>query len=104
MSGSQSEALARRFPSDFVLGVATSAYQIEGAAAADGRGSSIWDDFCRLPNAIADGTSGEIACDHYHRLESDLDLMQGLGIPAYRFSISWPRVRPDGGTATNGPG
>src|SRR5579863_2171053 len=101
MTDSQAEALARRFPPDFVLGVATSAYQIEGAVAADGRGPSIWDDFCRVPGAIADGSSGEIACDHYHRLESDLDLMQRLGIPAYRFSISWPRVRPDGGTANN---
>jgi beta-glucosidase len=104
MTDSQAEALARRFPSGFVLGVATSAYQIEGAAAADGRGPSIWDDFCRLPGAIADGSSGEIACDHYHRLEADLDLMQGLGIPAYRFSISWPRVRPDGGAAINEAG
>jgi beta-glucosidase len=98
---SQAEALARRLPADFVLGVATSAYQIEGAAATDGRGPSIWDDFCRLPGAIADGSSGELACDHYHRLESDLDLMQRLGIPAYRFSISWPRVRPDGGVEIN---
>jgi beta-glucosidase len=104
MTDSQAEALARRFPPGFVLGVATSAYQIEGAVASDGRGPSIWDDFCRLPGAIADGSSGETACDHYHRLQSDLDLMQGLGIPAYRFSISWPRVRPDGGTAVNEPG
>ena len=101
MTDSQAEALARRFPSTFVLGVGTSAYQIEGAATADGRGPSIWDDFCRLPGAIADGTSGETACDHYHRLESDLDLMQRLGVPAYRFSISWPRVRPDGGPGNN---
>jgi beta-glucosidase len=104
MTDSQPEALARRFPADFVWGAATSAYQIEGAVTAEGRGPSIWDDFCRVPGAIADGSNGEIACDHYHRLESDLDLMQGLGIPAYRFSIAWPRVRPDGGTASNEPG
>ena len=101
MSDSRAEALARRFPAGFVWGVATSAYQIEGAVAADGRGASIWDDFCRIPGAIADGSSGEIACDHYHRLQSDLDLMQGLGMPAYRFSISWPRVLPDGGPHVN---
>lgn len=95
------EALARRFPPGFAWGVATSAYQIEGAAASDGRGPSIWDEFCRQPGAIADGSSGETACDHYHRVQSDLDLMQGLGIPAYRFSISWPRVRPGGYGAVN---
>ncbi|HUA23892.1 MAG TPA: GH1 family beta-glucosidase [Steroidobacteraceae bacterium] len=103
-SNSGIEALARRFPAGFLWGVSTSAYQIEGAAASDGRGPSIWDEFCRLPGAIADGSSGETACDHYHRLQSDLDLMQRLGIPAYRFSISWPRVRPDGGAAGNEPG
>ena len=101
MSDSQATALARRFPADFAWGVATSAYQIEGAVTADGRGPSIWDDFCRLPGVIADGSSGEVACEHYHRLQSDLDLMQDLGIPAYRFSISWPRVRPDGDGANN---
>ncbi|MHB8813332.1 MAG: GH1 family beta-glucosidase [Steroidobacteraceae bacterium] len=104
MTDSQPEALVRRFPEGFVWGAATSAYQIEGAVTADGRGPSIWDDFCRVPGAIADGSSGEIACDHYHRLESDLDLMQELGIPAYRFSIAWPRVRPEGGTSSNVPG
>ena len=104
MTDSQPEALVRRFPEDFVWGAATSAYQIEGAVTADGRGPSIWDDFCRVPGAIVDGSSGEVACDHYHRLESDLDLMQELGIPAYRFSIAWPRVRPEGGTASNEPG
>jgi beta-glucosidase len=104
MTDSQPEALVRRFPAGFVWGAATSAYQIEGAVTADGRGPSIWDDFCRVPGAIADGSSGEIACDHYHRLESDLDLMQELGIPAYRFSIAWPRVRPEGGTVSNEPG
>jgi beta-glucosidase len=101
MKDSRAEVLARRFPPGFVWGVATSAYQIEGAAQSDGRGPSIWDDFCRIPGVIADGSSGEMACDHYHRLHSDLDLMRALGIPAYRFSISWPRVRPDGRSGAN---
>jgi beta-glucosidase len=93
--------LCRRFPRDFVWGVATSAFQIEGAWHADGRGPSIWDDFCRQPGAIADGSSGEIACDHYNRLESDLDLLAGIGVRAYRFSIAWPRVQPLGRGAIN---
>ncbi len=84
------------FPADFVWGVATSSFQIEGAAQADGKGESIWDRFCRQPGAIADGSNGDIACDHYHRLDADLDLIAGLGIDAYRFSVSWPRVQPDG--------
>lgn len=104
MNDSPARLLAQRFPADFIWGAATSAYQIEGAVNADGRGPSIWDEFCRLPGAIADGSSGEVACDHYHRLESDLDLMQRLGIPAYRFSIAWPRVRPDGGRIDNEQG
>lgn len=84
------------FPPDFVWGVATSAFQIEGAAHTDGKGESIWDRFCRVPGAIADGSDGQVACDHYHRLESDLDLIASLGVDAYRFSVSWPRVRPLG--------
>ena len=90
-------ALTRsQFPSDFIWGVATSAYQIEGAHDVDGRGPSIWDVFCKQPGAIADGSNGQVACDHYHRWEADLDLMADLGVNAYRFSISWPRVQPDG--------
>jgi beta-glucosidase len=88
--------LRRRFPASFVWGVATSAFQIEGAARAYGKGPSIWDEFCRVPGAIADGSNGDVACDHYHRLESDLDLLADLGVSAYRFSISWPRVQPLG--------
>ncbi|HEY2927578.1 GH1 family beta-glucosidase [Piscinibacter sp.] len=88
----------------FLWGAATSAYQIEGAAAEDGRGPSIWDTFCRIPGAIADASSGDIACDHYHRLDSDLDLMRGLGLQAYRFSVSWSRVQPAGAGAVNPPG
>ncbi len=92
------------FPADFVWGVATSAFQIEGAASADGKGPSIWDQFCRVPGAIADASNGDIACDHYHRWASDLDLIAGLGVDAYRFSVSWPRVRPGGSGAWNEAG
>lgn len=96
--------LSRRFPRDFVWGVATSAFQIEGAANAEGKGASIWDDFCRVPGAIADGSNADIACDHYHRLDSDLDLVAHLGVDAYRFSISWPRIQPLGAGAENAAG
>jgi beta-glucosidase len=89
------------FPEDFVWGVATSSFQIEGASAEDGKGPSIWDSFCRVPGVIADGSDGHMACDHYHRLESDLDLIASLGVDAYRFSVSWPRVRPGGSGAWN---
>src|SRR5512139_2425242 len=89
-------ALARRFPADFVWGVATSAYQVEGAAREDGRGDSIWDEFCRRPGAIKDGSSGERACDHYHHVAEDIALIASLGVNAYRFSLAWPRVQPTG--------
>ena len=92
------------FPKDFVWGVATSAFQIEGAGIEDGKGRSIWDDFCRVPGAIADASDGDIACDHYQRWEADLDLIAGLGVDAYRFSVSWPRVRPTGDGAWNAKG
>ena len=81
------------FPSDFVFGTATAAYQIEGAPTEDGKVASIWDTFTHTPGTIADGTTGDVACDHYHRAESDLDLMADLGVDAYRFSISWPRIQ-----------
>jgi beta-glucosidase len=93
-----------RFPDDFVWGVATSAFQIEGAATEDGKGPSIWDTFCRKPGAIADGSNGDVACDHVHRWEQDLDLIADLGVDAYRFSVSWPRVRPGGSGAWNDRG
>ncbi len=99
------KTLARSdFPANFVWGVATSAFQIEGAATTDGKGLSIWDTFCRQPGAIADGSNGDIACDHYHRLDSDLDTIASLGVNAYRFSVSWPRVRPGGVGAWNEKG
>ena len=88
--------LAQPFPADFAWGFAASAYQIEGAAAEDGRGPSIWDTFARQPGAIADGSTGDVACDHYHRYPEDVRLMADLGARAYRFSISWSRVLPDG--------
>lgn len=84
------------FPTGFVWGVATSAYQIEGAVAADGRGPSIWDAFCRLSGAIRTGESGDITTDHYHRHREDVRLMARIGVHAYRFSISWPRIQPTG--------
>jgi len=87
----------RVFPSDFLFGVATAAYQIEGAAHEDGRTDSIWDAFARVPGAVVDGHDGEVACDHYHRYESDVAMMADLGLQTYRFSTSWSRIRPDGG-------
>ena len=96
--------LARQFPPDFVWGVATSAFQIEGAAFEDGKGESIWDRFCRVPGVIADASNGNVACDHYHRLDPDLDLVAGLGVDIYRFSVSWPRVQPAGEGAWNDKG
>ena len=92
------------FPHDFVWGTAASAYQIEGAVRLDGRGESVWDRFCRVPGAIADGTNGDIGCDHYHRYTGDIALMQDLGVGAYRLSIAWPRVLPTGRGAPNPAG
>jgi beta-glucosidase len=96
-----SAALARRFPADFTWGFAASAYQIEGAAAEDGRGASIWDTFSRVPGAVVNGDNGDVACDHYHRYREDVALLAEMGTSAYRFSISWPRVIPAGTGAAN---
>lgn len=85
-----------RFPENFIWGSATASYQIEGGANEDGRGESIWDRFCRNPGNIEDGSSGDIACDHYHRFEQDVELMKYLGLKSYRLSIAWPRLFPDG--------
>jgi len=82
--------------SEFVWGVATSSYQIEGAANEGGRGQSIWDTFCKVPGKVANFDNGDNACDHYHRFKEDLDLMKWMGVKAYRFSVAWPRVIPDG--------
>jgi beta-glucosidase len=89
------------FPSGFVWGAATAAYQIEGAARDDGRGPSIWDTFAHTPGKIRAGHTGDVACDHYHRYPDDVRLMAELGLPAYRFSVSWPRVQPDGSGPVN---
>jgi beta-glucosidase len=88
--------LARRFPPGFLWGTATAAYQIEGAWKEGGKGPSIWDEFCRRPGAIRNGDTGEVACDHVHRFGEDVALMAELGLNAYRFSISWPRVLAEG--------
>jgi beta-glucosidase len=85
-----------RFPEGFVWGAATAAYQIEGAVAEDGRGPSIWDTFSHTPGKTLNGDTGDVACDHYHRWRDDIALMRALGIGAYRFSIAWPRVQPQG--------
>jgi beta-glucosidase len=92
------------FPPGFVWGVATSSFQIEGAAVEDGKGPSIWDRFCRVPGAIADASDGDIACNHYQRWAEDIELVAKLGVDAYRFSVSWPRVRPGGSGAWNEKG
>ena len=85
----------------FTWGVSTSSYQIEGAANEGGRGPSIWDTFSRIPGAVANADNGDIACDHYHRYNEDLDLMKWLGVGAYHFSIAWPRVIPTGSGPLN---
>lgn len=92
------------FPDDFVWGVSTSATQIEGAAREDGRGESIWDRFATRPGRILDRSTPAVSVDHYHRMESDVALMQELGIKAYRFSVAWPRVLPEGEGRANEPG
>jgi beta-glucosidase len=92
------------FPNGFVWGAATAAYQIEGAWNEDGRGESIWDRFSHTPGRILDGSSGDVACDHYHRFGEDVALMKEHELGAYRFSVSWPRVMPTGTHAVNRKG
>lgn len=92
------------FPKDFLWGAASSAYQIEGAAHEDGRGDSVWDAFCRTPGAVFENHTGETACDHYHRFREDAEIMRRLALRAYRFSISWSRVLPEGVGALNEKG
>ena len=99
--GSQSALATAAFPPDFLWGAATSAYQIEGAVHEDGRALSVWDRFAAMPGATYRGETGEIAADHYHRMEEDVALMAELNLNAYRFSLSWPRILPQGSGAVN---
>jgi beta-glucosidase len=92
------------FPKDFVWGSATASYQIEGAALEDGKGLSVWDVFSRQPGKTWQGETGEVACDHYHLYKEDVALMKAIGLQAYRFSVSWPRVMPSGTGAVNAKG
>jgi beta-glucosidase len=96
--------MANQFPTDFLWGAATAAYQIEGAAHEDGRSESIWDRFCATPGKVRNGDTGAIACDFYHRYPEDIALMRELGIDAFRFSIAWPRILPDGRGRVNQAG
>src|ERR687894_98375 len=100
-TGTQNQRLSSDFPSGFLWGTATSAYQVEGAVNEDGRGPSIWDPFSHPPGNVLHGDTGDIACDHYHRLEEDLELMASLGVRAYRFSVAWPRIQPQGSGPAN---
>lgn len=93
-----------KFPEDFVWGAAAASYQVEGAAYEDGKGLSVWDMFCRKPGAVWRGQTGDVACDHYHRYKEDVGLMKEIGLQAYRFSVSWPRVMPEGTGAVNEKG
>ncbi|HWO64807.1 MAG TPA: GH1 family beta-glucosidase [Umezawaea sp.] len=99
--GQRATEATAELPANFLWGVATSAYQIEGAVAEDGRTPSIWDTFCRVPGAVIRQENGDVACDHYHRMPQDVELIAGLGVDSYRFSISWPRVQPGGRGAVN---
>ncbi|EPJ39112.1 putative Beta-glucosidase [Streptomyces afghaniensis 772] len=92
------------FPAGFFFGAATASYQIEGAYDQDGRGPSIWDTFCREPGRVADGATGDVACDHYHRYREDIALLRELGVDSYRFSIAWPRIQPAGSGPANSAG
>jgi beta-glucosidase len=97
-------AIANAFPATFLWGAATSSYQIEGATREDGRGPSIWDQFAATPGAVYQGHTGDVAADHYHRMQEDVNLMAEMGLGAYRFSIAWPRILPQGTGAVNAPG
>jgi len=95
------ESRARAFPEGFLWGTATSAYQVEGGAQSDGRGPSVWDTFSHTPGKVRGGDTGDIACDFYHRSEDDLDRLKALGLAAFRFSVSWPRLQAEGRGAVN---
>src|SRR4051812_37393762 len=93
-----------RLPAGFRFGASTASYQIEGAVHEGGRGVSIWDTFCAEPDRIADGSSGAVACDHYHRYGEDVGLMRDLGLDGYRLSVAWPRIQPEGSGRANPEG
>jgi beta-glucosidase len=93
-----------KFPDNFLWGTATCSYQIEGAVKEDGRGESIWDVFSHTPGKTLNGDTGDVACDHYHRWQDDIKIMQSLGYPNYRFSLGWPRILPNGRGKINQPG
>jgi beta-glucosidase len=97
-------ALIASLPANFRWGVATSAYQIEGAYDEDGRGTSIWDTYCRTPGMVDGGHNGDVACDHYHRMPQDVALIKSLGVDVYRFSVAWPRIQADGTGPANQKG
>jgi beta-glucosidase len=104
-NGGNGKAAGRRsFPDGFLWGVATAAYQVEGGVSEGGRGPSVWDTFSHTPGKVRRGDTGDIACDAYHRLDEDLDLLTELGVLAYRFSISWPRIQPAGTGPANAAG
>ena len=92
------------FKKDFMWGAATASYQVEGAAKEDGRGLSVWDVFCEKQGKIKDKSNGDIACDQYHRYEEDIELMAKMGLKAYRFSLSWSRILPEGTGKVNEKG
>ena len=104
MSSNRGEGLDVGLPPGFLFGTSTASYQVEGAATLDGRGASIWDTFTAEPGRVVDGSSGTVACDHYHRWREDVELMKRLGADGYRFSVAWPRVQPSGGGPVNEPG
>lgn len=104
MTASDAREIAAHFPPGFLWGVSTSAYQIEGALDADGRGRSIWETFAERPGAIERGEDASVACDHYHRYREDLALIRDLGVGSYRFSIAWPRIQPTGSGPVNRAG
>ncbi|MFF5079056.1 GH1 family beta-glucosidase [Actinoplanes sp. NPDC000266] len=103
-SATELAPLITGLPPSFTWGVATASYQIEGAVAEDGRTPSIWDTFSRTPGAVANGDTGDVACDHYHRMPQDVALIKSLGVDSYRFSVAWPRVQPGGRGPANPAG
>src|SRR5688500_9910107 len=104
MTGTLTDAGGRAFPDGFLWGAGTSAYQVEGGVGEDGRGESIWDRFSHAPGRVANGENSDVTSDHYHRWAEDVGLMADIGLSAYRFSIAWPRLLPEGGGRPNPAG